>query len=918
MCITEHWLNENQLNFSFDNYKLASCFVRKKASHGGSLIIVKTNVKTKERKDIDNFSVEEVAEISSVELENHIIICVYKPPSASFVMFESAMENVLNLISKSSKQIIVCGDFNVDLLASTSLSVRLRSLFNSYHLINIFLEPTRTSKTSATCLDNMFTNCKFLEKEQINCFNSDHCGQKLTLESTVEEHPNEFTYRPITDTRIDKFKDGIQRNLSHGQISMQDSNTAYNYIFDIILKQFNDTFKLRTISGSKSGKKFSEWATVGIFTSRNRLYELYSIREYNKDSSFIEYVKTYSKIFKKVCIAAKSLHLKSKVLSASNKSKAVWKVINTETGKRKSYNSQINIVHEGKLIDSDFEVADAFDDFFSNIASLTTKGLKSSSEQAAIWTRLNINKCEALFEFEQIDTQTFLKTFKLINLKKSEDLWGVSMAVINHIISTIAPYLTYVFNCCVKEGVFPDLMKLSKIVPLFKSGEKSNISNFRPISILPTLSKVFEKIMLNQLLEHFQNNDLLHSQQFGFRKGRSTTDAASEFIKYIYEMWNNSCDAIGIFCDLSKAFDCVEHRTLLLKLEHYGLTSNALNLISSYLSNRMQSVVINGTKSNGTEIKLGVPQGSILGPFLFLVYMNDLPCIVENNCKIVLFADDTSLIFQVDRKTMNFDYINDTLAKISNWFTVNNLLLNSNKTKCIRFALPNVKLASTVNIKLNDEYLELIDKTTFLGLTVDKNLQWSPHISSLAKKLSSAIYAIRKIRQLTDVETARLVYFSNFHNIMSYGILVWGKAADIQTIFVLQKRAIRAVYNMMPRDSLRDHFKEIDVLTMASQYIYENILYALKNIDSFTKMRSSRHKHKIAIPKFRIRKASKSFMGQCVCFYNKLPSEALDLPLPSLKKYLKSTLLKKAYYSVEEYIADKNAWPNLSNDENCY
>ena len=506
-----------------------------------------------------------------------------------------------------------------------------------------------------------------------------------------------------------------------------------------------------------------------------------------------------------------------------------------------------------------------------------------------------------------------VKTFKSLNLNMTEDLWGTSVKVIYHILESIAPHLALIYNLCISEGVFPDLMKLSKVIPLFKSGDLNDVSNFRPISILPVLSKVFEKLMLNDLLGHFNRNRLLSTSQFGFTKGRSTTDAASALIKSIYNIWEQSCDAIGIFCDLSKAFDCVDHGTLILKLKHDGLSCNALRLMSSYLSNRTQTIVVNGSQSVGAVVKLGVPQGSILGPFLFLVYINDLPCIVENLCDIVLFADDTSLVFKVERKLMDFSEINETLGKVLDWFTINNLLLNAKKTKCVRFALPNVGPVES-SIVLNGECLEFVDKAIFLGLTLDKNLQWSPHIAVLARKLSAAAFAVRKIRQLTNVDTARLVYHSYFHSVMSYGILVWGKAADIQTIFVLQKRAIRSIYNLSTRDSLREIFKDTNILTVASQYIYENIMYVIKNIDSFPKNSdthnfNTRNKNKIAIRKFRVRKVYKSFLGQCIHIYNKLPEEVLRLPLPTLKCYLKKILVSKAYYKVEDYLTDKDAWP---------
>lgn len=383
-------------------------------------------------------------------------------------------------------------------------------------------------------------------------------------------------------------------------------------------------------------------------------------------------------------------------------------------------------------------------------------------------------------------------------------------------------------------------------------------------------------------------------------------------MKHIFNAWEEAQDAIGIFCDLSKAFDCVNHETLLLKLEHYGIKNMALNLVGSYLKERQLKVQVNGVNSLGSIIAMGVPQGSILGPFLFLVYINDLPHLLKNQPKMVLFADDTSLIFKIDRRTQNFDDVNDSILQVQNWFTANNLVLNEKKTKCIRFSLPNVK-SSDCDIVLNGEKLEFINETVFLGITLDDRLQWGPHITSLIGRLSSAAYAVRKIRQLTDVDTARLVYFSYFHSIMSYGILLWGRAADMESVFVLQKRAVRAIYNLSRRESLRELFKQINIMTVPCQYIYENIMYVRKNLHLFAKLSdrhnyNTRNRNKIAQPQFRLSKVHTSFMGYCVKCYNKIPCDILQLNEKKFKTHIKNILCKQAYYKLDDYIEDKNAW----------
>jgi hypothetical protein len=609
---------------------------------------------------------------------------------------------------------------------------------------------------------------------------------------------------------------------------------------------------------------------------------------------------------------AKSLHIRNKIKKSSNKIKTTWNIINRETGKLKIHNTQFTLNHNNKLINSKSDIANIFEEYFTNIPVNITSNLNSSSKKANTLLRKYVPECSDTFVFKHVDPIDVIKTFKSLKLKNTGDLWDISVKVIKNIIQSIAPYLAVIFNNCVDEGTFPDLMKYSKVIPLFKSGNKEDPNNFRPISILPALSKIYEKLILDQLVSHFSDNNLFHGAQFGFIKGRSTTDAGVMLLRHIFDAWERSQNALGVFCDLSKAFDCVDYQTLLCKLQHYGIKNIALKLLFSYLHSRTQIIDINGVKSSGSRVTMGVPQGSILGPFLFLVYINDLPFFAEKFCDIVLFADDTSLIFKYDRNKINFDDVSNALSEIVSWFTINNLQLNTTKTKCIKFVLPNVKKID-VNIKLNDITLGLIESTTFLGIILDSRLQWNPQITSLACKLSSAVYAIKKIRQYTDIATARTVYFSYFHSIMSYGILLWGKAADIETVFILQKRAIRAIYCLTARTSLKDLFKEIKILTVASQYIYNCILYTRQNINSYRKHSdnhsiNTRNKDKLVLPTFRLHKVSNSFLGQGVICFNKIPDSILELPYHKFKTHIKSVLMSKGYYSIKDYLDDKNAW----------
>ena len=914
LCLTEHWLKNHEVLFvNNNNYSVQSAFVRKDAIRGGSLIIVSNELKCKERLDLTKLSVERTAELSCVELERYIIICVYRPPLSDFNLFESVMEDSLNKIKSSKKSVIVCGDFNVNILEASPISNRLLNLFKSYNLNNLFFAPTRITASSSTCLDNIFSDCDATNKLVISDLTSDHCGQIASFTNTLCNKPHKIECRPFTSSRCIRFKNNIESKIKPSILEYTNPNEIYGALFHVVNKDFQTTFKTKTVSIKNTLAPFNQWATLGIYKSRTRLYELYAMKQYKFDAPFLNYVRTYSKLFKKVCNMAKAKFISEKIKNSANRVKTTWNVINNETGRSVIRENQIEIIDSNKLINKASDVARVFNTFFTNIPMSTTRCLDSSQTAAEYLLRTSVSECSVLFKFEHVSPQDVITIFKSLSQKNTADFWGISVKLISYIIDIVAPYLATTFNRCIDSGVFPDLMKYSKVIPLFKSGDKSDTGNYRPISILPAFSKIFEKLILKQLLRHFNLNSLLHSEQYGFTKGRSTTDAGVALLKHIYNAWEKSQNAIGVFCDLSKAFDCVHHDTLLSKLRHYGVRNRALGVINSYLYHRVQCVDINGAKSAGLTIQLGVPQGSILGPFLFLVYINDLPYHLKGICDVVLFADDTSLIFKVDRNRQNFDNVNTALSQVTHWFTVNNLVLNAKKTKCIKFTLPNVKNLGP-KIILDSNVLETVDSTVFLGITVDKNLQWAAHISCLAGKLSSAAYAVRKVRQLTDVDTARLVYFSYFHSVMSYGILLWGKAADIANIFILQKRAVRAIYQLSARDSLRDIFKDIGILTVASQFIFANLIYIKQNINLYTKVSdvhniSTRNRHKLCVPYHRLHKVHDSFGGLGIRIYNKLPNSLLDIPFNSFKNKIKMILIQKAYYTLNDYLDDRNSWP---------
>jgi len=317
---------------------------------------------------------------------------------------------------------------------------------------------------------------------------------------------------------------------------------------------------------------------------------------------------------------------------------------------------------------------------------------------------------------------------------------------------------------------------------------------------------------------------------------------------------------------LTKAFDCVDYDILLEKLEYYGIKGSAHNLIKSYLKDRYQRVVIrnksfNTYYSGWNKVTRGVPQGSVLGPLFFLIYINDLPGIIKQISFPTLFADDTNIICMHHDTILFNKKIEEIIAKINKWFQLNSLKLNFNKTKFIQFCTKN-KLGTSTYIDQEHNGIENSLSTSFLGLILDKTLSWQLHIDKLCAKLKSACYILRTLKPILTLRNLKMIYFSCIHSIIIYGIIFWGNSKASNEVFKLQKRAIRIITNSQSRTSCHSLFKEQKILPLQSQYILSLAVYVAKNIDDFTinsdiHSINTRYKSNLYPPSLRLTKSQK-------------------------------------------------------------
>lgn len=686
--------------------------------------------------------------------------------------------------------------------------------------------------------------------------------------------------------------------------STDDPGHLYCEFFRWYLAALDGSIPVRQ-STRKQVKTFNDWATPGIKISKQRMLHLNEIQKNTKDTIILEYIKTYKKTYKKVIWSAKQKYLKYSIDNSDNKIKAAWNIIKKECTKNPTCNNCVRLNVNGSSIDDATTVAELFNDYFSSIPVNISCENTGNHSALSLLEGYCIKNPNSLL-FSPTNSFEIIKVAKSLKMKNSTDLWNISTKILKSSVTEISHNLSFIFNRCMEHGFFPTEMKMAKVVPIFKKGCPENRDNYRPISLLPVFSKIFEKLILTRLVNFFAENQILSKKQFGFQKNLSTQDAIASLIKKTLLGLDNKEKTVGIFCDLSKAFDCVDHSILLKKIEYYGIRNKELQLIESYLQERTQITQVENSKSAPQNIHKGVPQGSILGPFLFLVYINDIPeCLKSVNDEIILFADDTSLLFSDKNKDALAQRIKETIDRLSIWFHVNNLSLNVNKSKAICFSLrPSV--SHEMDVYFGSDKLENVSSTKFLGLEIDQKLQWSDHLNDLSKKLCSAIFAIRKIRNLCGLEAAKSVYFAYFHSLITYGLLFWGMAPNSTRIFLLQKRAVRSLYRISPRSSCKPLFVESGIMTLFSSYIYQNIMYARRHIEevpvnSDFHHHDTRKKSNLHINRQRLSKVRYSFIHQNLCYYNKIPEQIKSLGEDQFKKIIINNLVRNPIYDIREF-----------------
>jgi len=433
-----------------------------------------------------------------------------------------------------------------------------------------------------------------------------------------------------------------------------------------------------------------------------------------------------------------------------------------------------------------------------------------------------------------IDPDILINTAKSLKPKLSSGNDNISNKLMLQIIEDIAMPFTHIVNLSFSSGIVPRNMKIAKVIPIHKSGDSTSMNQYRPISLLPAFSKLIEKLMYKQIMSFIEQHKILNKHQYGFRKKHTTIHPILQLLNHISESSNltNPKLTMSIFIDLKKAFDSVSHTKLLYKLHKYGIRGIPNDWIKSYLSDRKQYVVFGETVSSTQPVSCGVPQGSILGPLLFLIYINDISNALS--VKVLSFADDTTIYFSDVNVNNLYQKANSEMKLLKCWLDANELALNTAKTKFMIICSPRLKYNDTnLNVKFDNQNIQQVgvNKTDtslkFLGLYFDEHLTWKRHLQYIDNKISNTLFVMNRVKHIIPKHALQSIYYALVQPFITYGILAWGHTIINETnkIFLKQKRAVRIINKSKYNSHTDPIFKSLNILKVKDIYILQSLMF---------------------------------------------------------------------------------------------
>ena len=912
--LSETWLKDHNVNSPiFKDYNYKHVYeTRQPGTRGGGLsLFIRDTISFKKRNDLSVLT--PYLELLFVELtlneKTYLIGVTYRIPNTNIKLFTDGINEILEPI-RNTYNIILMGDFNICLLQDNKHSEAFRNTMQSNSLFPTILEPTRVTTVNRegqrvvteSLIDNIYVNDSLTYKSGIIYSDiSDHYPIFISIpkkSTNVNTDPLQFKFRLIDEFRIRKFK-SVFTNNSYIQaiMHMESAEAAFATFFNTFNQLYDKYFPIITKNVTKK-TLLKPWITNTMIEQIKHKHSLARLVDKGRidKKSYTDFKNKLTKDLRE----AKAKYYASEFTKNEGDIRGTWKIINKNI-KNQVRSKQVVIKKNGVILDQK-EVPYKFIDYFINIPYKLVSKIIPVNINASFYFKNRSHNSFFISPVIDKDIETAIK-----NLKSSNGIHTISTLVLKEIAPVISEPLSYILNLCINQGYFPGELKTGCITPIFKKGDQYNIENYRPVCSLSQFSKIFEKIIYNQMINYITKNGIISNSQYGFQQNKSTESALIDLTDFIHQGLTERFNVGAVFMDLSKAFDVMNHDILYSKLEHYGFRGRFLSFIMNFLKDRKYFVCTNGYQSDARTSNIGVPQGSTLGPLLFLLYINDI-----ENCsallKFILFADDTTVLF----RSHDINELNDKLTaeinKVNKWFSANNLLINLSKTNCMLFSnkLGNPKL----NISIDNMVLEEKYVVTFLGVEVDRKLTWKNHIDHICNKISKSVAILRILRYSFPKPILLMIYMSLIHSYINYCNVIWGSAYEchLKPLIVLQKKAVRLITNSNFRDASAPIFYDLKLLPVSKVFHLNclQFLYKCLNNNSFPAIRqrilhhgsshdhATRNKDLLKLPKERLEICKNACLYQSISLWNNLDTSIKESKsLLSFKYRIKHFLIEQ-------------------------
>ncbi|XP_039299150.1 uncharacterized protein LOC120354991 [Nilaparvata lugens] len=709
---------------------------------------------------------------------------------------------------------IIVGDINIDLLNGKENSTIYLSLMENNGFSSIVDKATRITSRTKTLIDHIF-----IKHRQINSFKhaifdlniTDHCLLGLKFDENrinLEDNSSlSVTKQSITD--IDKVCECLQLLDWNDVYQIEDVNLSYERFHSILTDLVNKCSK--TINSNNrltKAKIISPWITTDLLRKierRRKLYKLLKKRPY--DTPLRDHYNTYYDNLKNEIDSTKRNFYSNCIRIADGDPARQWRVINSLTGESRNQIFDKVELEDGTIECDPQNVANKVNRYLINVVQ------PDCNIPSSVCLGL-YHQCRSFF-IEPTTDNEILKVISNLKNKKSSGFDKFNILLIKRIALYIAPVLTHIFNLSFSKGVFPEMLKMSVVIPIFKKKNSIKLNNIRPISLLSVFSKILEKLMINRLVTYL-----------------NTEDALLNFSNLVYNSLNNSNKTTGLYIDFTKAFDLINHEILFLKLEAAGVRGVALRWFRSFLSNREHQVRVGaeGCLSSPLPVTVGVPQGSVSSAILFIIFINDLLNIKFNGI-IQAFADDIAFLYSHKSKEVIKNNIVADLSILREWCSKNKMIVNVSKTKYINFDYRAVDFSAPIlyhsqgctREDCSCEEIERVDSFKYLGLTFDEKMSWKKHIQILHGDIRRSIRKFYYLRNLCDQTLMKSLYYALIHSRLQYGLICWGGTFKtfINRLRISQNHIIRLILHKRKRESSFPLYCNLKIMPIQNLYIFK-------------------------------------------------------------------------------------------------